>query len=89
MIEIPKDDVDKLALRLRRIAGQINGIEKMLLEGRECESVINQIAAAAKALDQVGFKLVAAGLRNCMTSQSGEDAAADIARLEKYFSRLS
>ncbi|MDA8276830.1 MAG: metal-sensitive transcriptional regulator [Actinomycetota bacterium] len=89
MIEIPKDDVDKLALRLRRIAGQINGIEKMLLEGRECESVINQIAAASKALDQVGFKLVAAGLRNCMSSQSGADAADDIARLEKYFSRLS
>lgn len=89
MIEIPKEDVDNLSLRLRRIAGQISGIEKMLLEGRECESVINQIAAASKALDQVGFKLVAAGLRNCMTSQSGEDATEDIARLEKYFSRLS
>ena len=89
MIEIPKEDVDNLALRLRRIAGQINGIEKMLLEGRECESVINQIAAASKALDQVGFKLVAAGLRNCLTSQSSEDAADDISRLEKYFSRLS
>ena len=38
----------------------------MLSEGRECREVVMQISAATKALEQAGFKLVAAGLTYCV-----------------------
>ena len=51
--------------RLRRIEGQIRGIQQMLADERDCRDVVTQIAAANKALEQVGFVLVAAGLTWC------------------------
>ncbi|MDQ3352669.1 MAG: metal-sensitive transcriptional regulator, partial [Actinomycetota bacterium] len=52
--------------RLRRIDGQVRGIQQMLVDGRECRDVVTQISAASKALDQAGFKLVASGLTYCL-----------------------
>jgi len=54
---------------------QVKAIERMLDEGRECREVVTQISAATKALEQVGFKLVASGLTYCVAHP--EDAAAD------------
>ena len=61
-MEINKEVQADLALRLRRIEGQIRGIQAMLEENRECRDIVTQIAAASKALDQVGFKMLASGL---------------------------
>ena len=58
-MEIPDETTDDLIRRLRRIEGQVRGIQAMLLERRDCADVVTQIAAANKALEQVGFKLVA------------------------------
>ena len=58
-MEINKEVQADLALRLRRIEGQIRGIQAMLEENRECRDIVTQIAAASKALDQVGFKMLA------------------------------
>ncbi|MFC1946024.1 metal-sensitive transcriptional regulator [Chloroflexota bacterium] len=40
--------------RLRRIEGQIRGLEKMVAEERECESIVTQLAAVRSAIDSVG-----------------------------------
>jgi DNA-binding FrmR family transcriptional regulator len=55
----------------------------MLDEGRDCEDVVTQLAAASKALDRAGFGLVAGGLRECLTT--GEDSHIDTAKLERLF----
>ena len=47
-----------LQLRLRRIEGQVRGLQQMLIDGRECRDLVTQIAAANKALEKVGFHLV-------------------------------
>jgi len=52
--------------RLRRIQGQLNGILTMIEEGRSCEEVIQQIAAAGKALDRVGVSLLVSQLQHCL-----------------------
>jgi DNA-binding FrmR family transcriptional regulator len=65
-MELPPDVVDDVRKRLRRIAGQVQGIERMLEEGRECKDVVTQISAVSKAIDRAGFKLVAAGLTYCV-----------------------
>ena len=57
--------------RLRRAQGQIGGVIRMIEEGRDCTDVLTQLAAASRALDRAGFKIVATGLRECAL-QSGE-----------------
>ncbi len=89
-MDLPDDVTDDLRKRLRRIAGQVQGIERMLDEGRECRDVVTQISAANRALEQTGFRLVSAGLTYCL--EHPEQAEADgypIAEVEKMFMRLA
>jgi len=89
-VQIPEETTADLVKRLRRIEGQVRGIQSMLTEQRDCADVVTQIAAANKALEQVGFKLVASGLTYCVSNP--EEAAAsgyDLARVEKMFTKIS
>ena len=65
-MQLPEDVTIDLTKRLRRIEGQVRGIQQMLAESRECRDVVAQVSAASKALDQVGFKLLATGLSHCL-----------------------
>ena len=51
--------------RLRRAQGQVGGVIKMIEEGRDCADVVTQLAAASRALDRAGFKIIATGLQQC------------------------
>jgi len=73
--------------RLRRARGQLDGVIAMLEDGRSCRDIVTQLAAASKALDRAGFKLVATGLKQCLLDE-GEDAM-DTADLEKLFLSLA
>ena len=57
---------EDIATRLRRIEGQIRGIQKMLEEGRECEDMLTQTMATRSALDQVGARLMEFHLERCL-----------------------
>jgi len=79
-----------LRTRLRRIEGQVRGIQNMLDEERECRDIVTQIAAVTKAMEQVGFKMLASGLTHCL--QNPEESAAtgySIEEVEKMFLKLS
>lgn len=65
-MELPDEVIDDVRKRLRRAAGQVQGIERMLDEGRECRDVVTQLSAATRALEQAGFRLIAAGLTYCL-----------------------
>ncbi|BFP54050.1 metal-sensitive transcriptional regulator [Streptomyces fimicarius] len=80
--------------RLRRAQGQISGVIRMIEEGRDCEEVVTQLAAASRALDRAGFAIIATGLQQCLTemedgSRTGEDRDAMRGRLEKLFLSLA
>ncbi len=80
----------ELQRRLARVEGQVRGIQNMLAEDRECRDVVTQIAAASKALEQVGFRLLASGLTTCL--QDPEKAEAEgypVAEVEKMFLKLA
>ena len=70
-MEIPEETIADLQKRLRRIEGQVRGIHQMLEDERDCREIVTQISAAGKALEQVGFNLVAAGLTWCVGNQIG------------------
>jgi DNA-binding FrmR family transcriptional regulator len=89
-MQLPDDTEADLQRRLRRIEGQIRGIQQMLADGRECRDIVAQVSAASKAIDQVGFKLLAAGMTHCLTDA---DAAAangfSLDEVEKLFLKLA
>jgi DNA-binding FrmR family transcriptional regulator len=89
-MKMPDDVVEDVRRRLHRAAGQVQAIERMLDDGRECRDVVTQISAATKALEQAGFRLVAAGLTYCV--ENPEDAAAEgypLDEVQRMFMKLA
>ncbi|MGW6909926.1 MULTISPECIES: metal-sensitive transcriptional regulator [unclassified Streptomyces] len=93
-LQFEGDDLKSVLNRLRRAQGQISGVIKMIEEGRDCEDVVTQLAAASRALDRAGFAIIATGLQQCLTDaakgeQGGETTEQMKARLEKLFLSLA
>ena len=65
--------------RLRRIAGQVRGLARMVDDGRYCIDILTQVAAVRSALDGVALSLLDAHVRHCVTRGSSKtlDAHAD------------
>jgi len=61
----------KLVSRVKRIGGQVAGIERMLDEQRYCMDILNQIAAARSALDALGVELLTRHLESCVLGHGG------------------
>ena len=89
-MELPEDVMKDVRTRVRRVIGQVQGIERMIDEGRECRDLVTQISAANRALEQVGFRLISAGLTYCIANP--EQAEADgypLEEVQKMFMRLA
>jgi DNA-binding FrmR family transcriptional regulator len=63
---------DQLQGRLRRIEGQIRGIERMVEDDRYCIDVLTQISAAQAALDKVALGLLDGHARTCVLPAEGQ-----------------
>lgn len=61
--------------RLKRARGQLDGVIRMLEEGRDCEEVVTQIAAVAKAVERAGFTTIATGMRQCLREEVEAEAS--------------
>lgn len=82
--------IDGVLNRLRRAQGQLAGVISMIEQGRDCKDVVTQLAAVSKALDRAGFKIVATGLRQCLTGETPENSQPlTEAELEKLFLALA
>ena len=89
-MELPEETVGALTRRLRRVEGQVRGIQQMLADGRDCRDIVNQMSAASKALDQTGFLLVAAGLTWCLENpERSAEEGYEIADVQKMFLKLA
>ncbi|GGV54529.1 hypothetical protein GCM10010293_68450 [Streptomyces griseoflavus] len=86
------EELKTVVNRLRRAQGQIAGVIKMIEEGRDCEDVVTQLAAASRALDKAGFAIIATGLQHCLTDAdmaASGDREQMRTRLEKLFLSLA
>ncbi|MUL83636.1 MULTISPECIES: metal-sensitive transcriptional regulator [unclassified Mycolicibacterium] len=81
-----EESIAAILNRLRRAQGQLSGVITMIEQGRDCKDVVTQLAAVSRALDRAGFKIVATGLRECIT---GEGEPMEVAELEKLFLTLA
>jgi DNA-binding FrmR family transcriptional regulator len=66
---------DQLRARLRRVEGQIRGVERMVDEDRYCIDVLTQISAVQAALDKVALGLLDQHAHHCVAGGHGEGAA--------------
>ena len=73
-----RTNLDATVKRLRRIEGQVRGLERMLSEGRECEDVLTQLMAVRSGLEQVSLLLLDHHVKDCLLA----DTTVDPERLE-------
>ena len=85
--EVSKDLVLK---RLKRIEGQIHGIEKMIVDGRDCESLIIQLAAVRSAIESVGALVLNNFMKLCFRrdADTGSSNIDSLARVVAIWGRL-
>lgn len=89
-MDLPEETIDDLLKRLRRVEGQVRGIQQMLVDGRECRDVVTQMSAATKALEQAGFKLVASGLTYCLNDpERAAEEGYSLEDVQRMFMKLA
>lgn len=81
----------ELVARLRRVEGQVRGLQKMVEEGRYCVEILQQLSAARQAIHGVSKRVLRNYLETCVTVaiRSGDEAAArrvydEIAEMFKF-----
>ncbi len=89
-MQLPEETTADLCRRLARIEGQVRGLQAMIKDGRECREIVAQLSAAGKALDQVGFKLLATGMVTCLNNpEKAAEAGFDPEEVERLFLKLA
>ena len=79
---------DQLIKRLRRIEGQVGGIERMVAEERYCIDVLTQISAVQAALDKVALGLLDDHAHHCVMGAQDNDRDAKTDELMAAGGRL-
>ena len=87
-MELDPTEMTPVINRIKRARGQLDGVLRMLEEGRDCEDVVTQLAAVSRALDRAGFAIVATGLQQCLVNGDDIDSV-DVKKMEKLFLSLA
>ena len=83
------EDKDAILKRLRRVEGQIRGLQRMVDEDTYCIDVLDQVSAATRALQAVAVALVGDHLRHCVADAgSREDIDDKVDEATAAISRL-
>ncbi|QQQ74341.1 metal-sensitive transcriptional regulator [Saccharothrix sp. 6-C] len=84
-------DKDAVLKRLRRVEGQVRGLQRMVEDDEYCIDVLTQIAAATKALQAVSLGLLDEHLKHCVAdalTRGGENADAKVREASEAIARL-
>lgn len=69
----PANEQKALKVRIRKIVGQLNGVERMLDESRDCPEILTQLVSARKAIKSLSETLIDRHLHHCIEgAQQGE-----------------
>jgi DNA-binding FrmR family transcriptional regulator len=66
----PKSETQALKTRVRKVIGQLNGVEKMLETDRDCNEVLTQLLSARKAIKSLSEKIISTHLHHCIAHAS-------------------
>jgi DNA-binding FrmR family transcriptional regulator len=85
------DDKDAILKRLRRVEGQVRGLQRMVDEDAYCIDVLTQVSAATKALQAVALELLDDHLDHCVrqaVAEGGSEADAKLSEASAAIARL-
>lgn len=85
------DSKDAVLKRLRRIEGQVRGLQRLVEEGQYCIDVLTQVAATTKALQAVAMQLLEDHLGHCVqdaVTAGGDEAQDKVAEATRAIARL-
>jgi DNA-binding FrmR family transcriptional regulator len=68
-----RQDLEPTLTRLRRIEGQVRGLQRMLSEGQECGDVLTQLMAVRSGLERVSLWLLDHHVRDCLLGDTPVD----------------
>ncbi|WP_295801398.1 metal-sensitive transcriptional regulator [uncultured Microbulbifer sp.] len=77
-----------LITRLRRVEGQLRGIQRMMEEDQDCERVAQQLSAARKALDKTFYETMACAMRQELSQAQSSDSQSS-AKLESQIKHIT
>jgi DNA-binding FrmR family transcriptional regulator len=80
---------DELNKRLRRIEGQMRGIQKMLDEDRDCGEIVQQLTAAQSALRSATTVFMNTHARECLLRSADADTPDRLALVDELFNLLA
>lgn len=66
----PENETKGLIARLRKIGGQINAIERMLVQDSDCAEILTQLVSARRGLKALSEKLIHAHMQHCIEGSS-------------------
>ncbi|QGH34457.1 metal-sensing transcriptional repressor [Gracilibacillus salitolerans] len=85
-----KDEKQKVINRLKRIEGQVRGIQKMVEDDRYCVDILVQISAIQSALKNVGFSVTERHIKHCVSDAikqgEGQETIEELMNVMKQFS---
>ncbi|MCE4957362.1 metal-sensing transcriptional repressor [Macrococcoides caseolyticum] len=85
------EEKDKMLKRLKRIEGQVRGIQKMIEEDRYCVDILIQISAIESALKQVGFSVTERHMNHCVSDAikkgEGEASIEELMKVLRQFGK--
>lgn len=82
-----QEEQQKIVNRLKRLEGQIRGLQSMVEAGKDCEAILTQVMAARSALNQAALQIIGHSMRTCLADETKErDAVVNdaIALFVKY-----
>lgn len=85
------DDKEAILRRLRRIEGQVRGLQRMVDEEAYCIDVLTQISASTRALESVALELLGDHLNHCVreaVAAGGPEADAKVLEARQAIERL-
>ena len=83
-----QDQLELITKRIKRANGQLAAVVRMLEEGRNCEEVVTQMSAVAKAVNTAAFTLISASLKECLIVDKSNSEEVT-AQLQKLFLSLA
>ncbi len=78
---------EKILQNLRRIEGQVKGLQRMIGEERQCDEILTQIMAVKAALDRVTSDLVETQMESCFATLSVDEVKMQMAKTLKLLSK--
>lgn len=82
------EEVREILLRLRRLEGQIRGIQRMVADGRPCEEIVTQVLAVRAAVDRVGLLLLSRQVEACLQEGPDSEEVENLKRALRHLTRL-